>query len=511
MSKLLNSAVRTYLRYAYNMLQKSAATPIDTQQKVFDKLLANFKNTVYGKEHGIKSVKDISTFQKALPIVGYEELKPYIERMMHGESDILVGGSVKFFSKSSGTTNDKSKFIPVPRANLYKNHIGSAWDSLALFYHKRPDAELFHKKSLLISGSITHYPEFPKAIVGDISALMTKNLPVVARSFYTPDFETALLPDWNKKIKRITQLVKDQDVVMFGGVPTWLLVAFREILAEQGKNNLLEVWPNLQGYIHGGVGFEPYLEQFKALIPSKDFIYQEVYNASEGYFAVQEHNDDDGMMMLLNNGVFYEFLPADQWDKEDGEAITLNDVQLNKQYAILITSNNGLTRYRVGDVIEFTSLKPFKFKIKGRTQHFINTFGEEVMVDNTDKAIGLTCQAFNVSLCDYTAGPVYMDHSNKGGHEWVIEFDKEPDDLEAFAAVLDENLRSLNSDYDAKRAYDLALLPLKLNSVAKGTFYRWMQTRNKLGGQNKVPRLANHRNFIEALLQQTNYHAVVKR
>ena len=511
MSKLLNLAVKTYLKYVHHSLHKAASTPIVTQEKVFSKLLANFKNTKYGKLHSIRQVNNIATFQKALPVTGYEELKPYIERMMKGENDVLVGGSVRFFSKSSGTTNDKSKYIPVPRVNLFKNHIKSSWDSLALFYDKRPDAELFNKKSLVVCGSISHYEQNPKTIIGDISAIMTKNMPSVARSFYTPDFETAMLPDWEEKIKRITKITLDQDVVMVGGVPTWLLVIFRELIKHTGKENMLEIWPNLQGYFHGGVGFNPYLEQFKKLIPSDKFVYQEVYNASEGFFGVQDGLSEDGMMLLINNGVFFEFLPVSEWEKSDPYSLTLDEVDLNTPYAIVITSNNGLMRYKVGDVVEFTSKTPFKFKIKGRTQHFINTFGEEVMVDNTDKAIGLTCQTFDATISDYTAGPIYMSESDKGGHEWVVEFDKEPHDIAKFAIVLDENLRKLNSDYDAKRAYDLALLPLKLINVPKGTFHKWLQSRNKLGGQHKVPRLANHREFIEALLDHSQLRTTVKR
>ncbi|KXK17034.1 MAG: GH3 auxin-responsive promoter family protein [Saprospiraceae bacterium] len=501
MPKLLNSAVKVYLKLVHGMLERSITAPIEAQEKVFNKLIFNFKNTKYGKLNGIKHVKNYESYHKAYPVVTYDHLKPFIERMMKGESDVLIGGNVRFFSKSSGTTNDKSKFIPVTRANLYKNHLKSAWDSLSLFYRKRPDAELFNKKSLMISGSLSHFPEYPKAIVGDISAIMTKNMPTIARSFYTPDLEIAMLSDWNEKIARITEQVGSQDVVMFGGVPTWLLVTFRELLKKQNKENLLEIWPNLQGYLHGGVGFSPYVEQFKALIPSKDFIYQEIYNASEGFFGIQQHNSDEDMLLLVNNSVFYEFLPMSEWEKDSPEAIPLKDVETGKPYAILITSNNGLARYMMGDVVEFSSTCPYKFKIKGRTQHYINIFGEEVMVDNTDKALAMTCQATGSSIDNYTVGPIYLTTAMKGGHEWIVEFNKKPEDINAFGQLLDNNLRTLNSDYDAKRSYDLALMPLKLTIVPVGTFHRWLQSRNKLGGQNKVPRLANHRNYIDALLE----------
>jgi hypothetical protein len=505
MSKLLNKTVKTYLAYCHRMLKNSIESPFETQEKVFQKLITNFKNTKYGKKHDIRHVKNQVDYRKAYPVVNYEDLKPFIERMMKGESDVLIGGSVRFFSKSSGTTSDKSKYIPVTRTNLYKNHIKSAWDSLALFYHKKPAAQLFHRKSLLISGSLSHLPEYPKAIIGDISAIMTKNMPSIGRSFYTPDIETAMLSDWDEKIKRITNQVGNQDVAMFGGVPTWLLVTFRELLKKYNKNNLLEIWPNLEGYLHGGVGFGPYIDQFKELVPSKDFIYQEIYNASEGFFGIQQYNEDDSMLLLVNNSIYYEFLPISQWEVSSPIAIGLNDVQIGQPYALLITSNNGLSRYLVGDVIEFTSILPFKFKIKGRTQQYINIFGEEVMVDNTDKALSLTCTAFNATIENYSVGPVFLTTTSKGGHEWIIEFNRLPNDIDAFTALLDKNLRQLNSDYDAKRSYDIALLRLKITIVPKGTFHRWLQLKNKLGGQNKIPRLANHRNYIDNLLECADF------
>ncbi|MCO6462034.1 MAG: GH3 auxin-responsive promoter family protein [Saprospiraceae bacterium] len=511
MSKILNNVIKTYLAFVHQMLEKSIDKPIESQEKVFQKLIANFRNTKYGKIHSIRHVKSQADFSKAYPVVDYEKTKPYIERMMKGESDVLIGGSVRFFSKSSGTTSDKSKYIPVTRANLYKNHIKSAWDSLALFYRKRPDAQLFNKKSLMISGSISHLPEYPKAIIGDISAIMTKNMPSIARSFYTPDLETAMISDWEEKIQRITHQVGTQDVVMFGGVPTWLLVTFRELLKKYNKNNLLEIWPNLQGYLHGGVGFQPYEEQFKALIPSENFIYQEIYNASEGFFGIQQYNEDDSMLLLVNNSVFYEFLPISEWESDNPASVSLKDVETGQPYALIITSNNGLTRYKVGDVIEFTSVRPYKFKIKGRTQQYINIFGEEVMMDNTDKAMSMTCKSMNASVENYSVGPVFLTTSEKGGHEWIVEFNKSPKDLQAFASLLDKNLRLLNSDYDAKRSYDIALLELKLTPVPSGTFHKWLQSKNKLGGQHKVPRLANHRQIIQSLMDCAGFQVKTSR
>lgn len=502
MSKLINQIVKKYLKYVNYSLSKSLANPIQTQEKVFYKLLQNFKNTKYGKSHSLKSVKTMDSFKKALPLVAYEDIQPYIERMLYGESDVLVAGTVRYFSKSSGTTNDKSKFIPVPRQNLYGNHFKGSWDSLALFYNKAPDAELFHRKSLMISGSMAPFHGYPKNFIGDISAVMTHNMPTLARRFYTPKMTTAMLPNWDEKIVKITNEIIHQDVTMFGGVPTWLLVIFKEVLKKSGKSNLLELWPNLKGYFHGGVGFAPYYNQFKELIPSKAFIYHEIYNASEGFIGVQDLIHTPGMALLVNNALFYEFVPMDQWESPDPETVTLKDVEINKPYAIIISSNNGLMRYKIGDVVSFSSTKPYRFMVTGRTQHFINAFGEELMVANSDKALSMTCLEMNVNIVDYTAAPVYMTSTGKGAHEWLIEFERPPADIELFTRRLDANLRSINSDYDAKRSFDLAMEMLKITSLPRGTFHNWMRERKKLGGQNKVPRLANHRNFVDDILSR---------
>lgn len=499
MSVFLNKSVKLYLKFVYRKLMTDQQNPLLTQQKVFERILANLRNTKYGRSYGLHKIKHYNDFRAALPIVDYDTVKPFIQRMMLGEPDVLVGGKVKHFSKSSGTTAEVSKFIPVPAQNLSYNHIKGAWDSLALFYHKQPDAQLFNRKSLLIAGSVYKYPDNPKALIGDISALMATLMPAIGRPFFAPDIITATLPDWNEKIEKITRAVAYEDIAMVGGVPTWLIVLFREILAYTGKSNMLEVWPHMQGYFHGGVGFGPYRYQFESFFPSEQLIYHEIYNSSEGFFAVQDRASEGGMMLLINNGILFEFIPLEEFDKAQPRTVTIDQVQKGEKYAMIISSNAGIMRYKVGDVVEFESTKPLRIRITGRTGHFINVFGEEVMVHNTDKAISEACLHLKASIIEYTVAPVYMSGGKKGGHEWLIEFENPPADMKVFAELLDKRLRAANSDYDAKRTSDIALSPLQLRVAPKGTFHKWLAKKNKLGAQHKVPRLSNERKVFEEI------------
>jgi hypothetical protein len=410
---------------------------------------------------------------------------------------------VLWYSKSSGTTSDKSKFIPVPYANLFNTHIAGTWDSVALLYHNKPDMEIFRRKNLVLAGSYSSFPEYPKTRFGDVSAVMTYHMPGIGRMFYTPDFETALLPDFETKIQRVAELTAHRDdIVMFGGVPTWLIVLFRLILDKTGKSNMLEVWPHLQAYMHGGVGFEPYRQTFRELIPSDDFAYQEIYNASEGYFGAQCDLQVNDMLLFADNGIFYEFIPVEEWGKDHPKTVALSDVEIGKTYAVLMSSNNGLWRYQPGDTLVFTRKYPHCFRISGRTKQYINVFGEEVMVGDTDKALAETCRQYDAVVAEYTAAPVFFSGAHgKGGHEWVVEFDKPPADLAGFSMTLDSTLQRINSDYEAKRYKSMVLEPLRLHIVPKGTFLYWMKSRGKFGNQNKVPRLANHRQYVEEVME----------
>lgn len=504
MKWLVNATVKQYLlRLRMRRIERYMYQPEAAQERWFRKLIETARHTEFGRSHHFSDIRNAADFARQVPVNDYDSLKPYISRMMHGERDVLWPGEVGWYSKSSGTTSDKSKFIPVPIANLVHGHIAGTWDSIALLYHNRPDMEIFRRRNLVMPGSFAPVPEYPKSRTGDVSAILTYHMPAIGRMFYTPDFETALMPDFEKKIERIADLIsRTDDLVMFGGVPTWLLVLFRRVLEKTGKSNLLEVWPHLQAYMHGGVGFEPYRRTFRELIPSDNFVYQEIYNASEGYFGAQCDLDRNDMLLLADNGVFYEFIPSEEWDKEHPRTVLLADVQPGKDYAVVISSNNGLWRYMPGDTVVFTRKYPFCFQISGRTKQFINAFGEEVMVGDTDKALAETCRQTDALVSEYTAAPVYFSGGrSKGGHEWVVEFEKAPADLNRFNHLLDETLQRINSDYEAKRYHGMALECLRLHPVPPGTFQRWMKARGKFGSQSKVPRLANHRQFVEEVLR----------
>ena len=496
--------MRWYLKQRIGRIQKFIKKPHSVQRQVLKDLIAASRHTLWGREYGYKSIKTPLEFARQVPVSGYDQLKPLIQRMMHGEKDILWSGQVKWYSKSSGTTSDKSKFIPVTNKNLYSNHIRGNWDTMSMLYHNKPDARVFADKNLVLVGSLSKFSNYSKTMIGDISAIMAHQMPLVGRPFYAPDFKTSLMSEWEEKIERTIQLTKDDKrIYMIAGVPTWNIVLFRRLLEVTGREHVLEVWPNLQVYIHGGVGFAPYREQFRRFLPSTDFLYTEVYNASEGFFATQQFPGDEDMLLLLDNGAYYEFLPMEEWDNPNPIAIGLEEVELGKNYALVVSTNAGLWRYMIGDTITFTSKYPYKIRITGRTKQFINAFGEEVMVENTDKAVALTCDQTRSIVSEYTVGPVYFSKEGKGGHHWLMEFEKRPESINEFAKKLDENLQQINSDYEAKRYKSMALEQLKLTPLPNGTFHNWMRQRGKFGVQNKIPRLANHRKYIEEIIRVT--------
>ena len=474
--------------------------PHKVQERTFNYLVGKAANTEYGQKNNFSKVNSFEDYQRLVPLNEYDDVEEDIRRMMDGAFNVLWPGFVNWYAMSSGTTSSKSKFIPVPKENLRRNHIKGSWDAVTLMYHERKDSKIFERKNLVMGGSLTNYENNPMTTYGDISAIMLYNMPIVGRPFYTPDFQTALLPNWDEKIAKMVNICTQEDVNMFGGVPTWTIVLFRKILEATGKDNMLEVWPDVKAYIHGGVGFEPYREQFKQFIPSDDFCYMEVYNASEGYFAIQNDFMSKDMLLLLDNGVFYEFLPMTEYGKKDAKTLTLQDVELDVNYALVISTNAGLWRYIIGDTVKFTSLSPFKIKITGRTKHYINVFGEEVMVGNTDKALAEATKAFDVKAIDYTVAPVYFAEGSKGRHQWLIEFENPPPDLEAFRLRLDKELQAANSDYEAKRYKNMALENLTVDILPRQSFYKWMEMRGKLGGQNKVPRLSNNRKYVDEIL-----------
>lgn len=504
MKRLVNEIVKKYLALRMHRIESWMKRPDEVQERRLFKNLDAARNTEQGRKYDFGRIRSYERFASSIPVREYEDFRADIRRMMLGESNVLWPGRISWYSKSSGTTSDKSKFIPVPYGNLYGCHIAGSWDAMSLLYHNRPDMEIFRRKNVLLPGSFQSLPEYPHTRFGDISALMAYHMPAIGKAFYAVDFDTALGANFEEKIEKIArQTAWRDDIAMFGGVPTWLIVLFRRILEITGKRHMLEVWPHLQAYMHGGVGFEPYRQIFRELIPHDNFAYQEIYNASEGFFGAQCDLHVNDMLLLADNGVFYEFVPVEFWNDPFPHAATISDVQIGKNYALVITANNGLIRYQTGDTIVFTRKNPHCFRITGRTKQFINAFGEEVMIGDTDKALAETCSRFDAVVNEYTAAPLYFSNAQngRGGHEWVIEFAKAPGDIELFNHALDQNLQRINSDYEAKRFRDMALDRLRMHVVPPGTFVRWLQERGKLGSQSKVPRLANHREYVEEILR----------
>ena len=496
-----NKVIRWYLKQRYKGIRRFMNEPLQVQNQWLKHLITVSKHTEWGKKHNYKSIQSIEDFRKAFPVQDYKDLFPYINRMMHGEKDVLWGGQVKWFSKSSGTTTGRSKFIPVTTENLKTCHIKGSWDTMSIIYHNMPNALQFEKKSVIMGGSMAPFDEYPKTLVGDISSMIIRYMPAIGKPFFSPDIPTALLPDWEEKIEQMAHILsKEPDVVMIGGVPTWTIILLERILEITSKSNMLEVWSDFQVYTHGGVNFTPYQNRFKELFPSKYVNYVEIYNASEGFLGIQHDWDENDMLLLLDNGIFYEFIPKESWNDSNPMTVSLEEIELGKEYALVISTNAGLWRYRISDTVIFTSRFPYKIKISGRVNQFINVFGEEVIVANSDEAIARTCQVMGAQVNDYSVGPIFFTKEQKPSHQWLIEFNIPPKDIEKFAILLDKNLRLINSDYDAKRNKDMALQNPVITSLPCGTFQNWLKSKGKFGGQHKIPRLSNDREFIEEIL-----------
>lgn len=474
--------------------------PQEVQIDTFNALITKAKNTQFGKAHGFESINSIADYQNRVPISEYEDIRPYIERLRRGEQNLLWPSEIKWFAKSSGTTQSKSKFIPVSNEGLEECHYRGTRDNLAIYNSLYPNNKLLTGKGLTLGGSHQVDNFSMNSYYGDLSAILLENQPWWVDFIRTPSQKVALIHDWEEKLKQITGETLKENVTSLSGVPSWNLVMIKHILNYTGKSNLLEVWPNLELFMHGGVNFTPYREQYREIIPSDQMHYQESYNASEGFFAIQDDPKTDDMLLMLDYGVFFEFVPLSELGSPNAKALTVDEVEIDKNYAIIISTNSGLWRYLIGDTVTFTSKKPHKIKITGRTRHFINAFGEELIIDNAESGLKIACHKTGAMVKEYTAAPIFMSKETKGAHEWVIEFEREPESLEYFAQVLDNALCTLNSDYEAKRYKGVTLETLKINSVNKGTFFEWMRERGKLGGQNKVPRLSNSREYVEQLL-----------
>jgi hypothetical protein len=474
--------------------------PIETQNKVLKELINKGKDTEFGKEHSFDSITNRQNFTKNIPLRFYEGFITYIEKSIEGQENILWPGKTQWFSKSSGTTNSKSKLIPVTLDAIDGCHYKGGKDLLAIYYSNHSTAKLFTGKHLILGGNTSVNKLNEESYFGDLSAIVVKNLPFWAETRRTPSKKITLMSNWDEKIDKMARAVIKQDVRILAGVPSWMLVLLHKVLEVSGKDSISDVWPNLEFYMHGGVNFDPYKQQFEQLIKNPNLNYYQTYNASEGFFGLQNEKGADDMLLLLDYGIYYEFIPMDEFDGTNSKTIQLAEVEVGKNYALVISTNAGLWRYILGDTVKFTSTFPFKIKVSGRTKHFINAFGEELIIDNTDNALAIALNKTNSAIIEYSVAPVYFDGKDSGAHQWLIEFEKEPKNIEEFAHILDKELKKLNSDYEAKRFNNMILKAPQLTVLTKGSFHKWLEEKGKLGGQNKIPRLSNNRDFIEEIL-----------
>ncbi|MFL2614679.1 MAG: GH3 auxin-responsive promoter family protein [Candidatus Marisimplicoccus sp.] len=494
---IFNSVASFFLKRRISQIELFKDYPIEVQQEVLRKLVVYSIDTEIGKKFEFKTIRHYNDFKERVPIVAYEDIYEDIERNRKGEQNIFWRTPIKWFAKSSGTTNAKSKFIPISFESLDDCHYKAGKDMLSLYFNNNINSELLIGKCLRLGGSKDIY-ENNNSYYGDLSAIMIDNLPFWAELSSTPSSKVSLISEWEKKVQAIINESIDQNVTSFAGVPSWMLSLLQQVIQQTGKDNILEIWKNSEVYFHGGVSFDPYRNLYKNLFPSKDFKYFEIFNASEGFFAIQDQNNSSELLLMLDYGIFYEFIPT---SKSEQDIISLADVKLNVNYAMVITTNSGLWRYKIGDTIKFTCLNPFRIKVTGRTKHFINVFGEELVVENAEKALSMTCELTKCEITNYTVGPIFMGSKTKGSHEWLIEFEKKPDDINKFMEILDLNLQRLNSDYEAKRYKSSTLEIPKIQVARKNLFYDWLASKNKLGGQNKVPRLSNSREYIDELIK----------
>lgn len=497
---LLNSLLSWWMKKRIHQIELFMKYPHEVQQDVFQKLILSAQNTEWGKKYGYHSIKTIQDFRNRVPMQDYDSLKPHIQRLMSGEQNILWSSEIKWFAKSSGTTSDKSKFIPVSYEAIEDCHFKGAKDLLSIYCNNHPETKIFTGKGLTLSGSNHINSLSSESFYGDISAILIQNLPLWADFIRTPDISIALMDRWEEKIEMMARTTAQENVTSISGVPTWAVVLANRILEITGKDNLTEVWPHLELFIHGAVSFVPYRDQFHRLIPSANMHYLETYNASEGFFGIQDTEELNEMLLMLDYGIFYEFIPMEEVGKENPKVLGLEDVEADKNYALAISTNAGLWRYMIGDTVKFTSLSPYRIKITGRTKLFINAFGEEVIIDNAENAVRIACEKTGSMIRDYTVAPVYFSDGKKAAHEWLIEFEKPPVSLEFFSEVLDNALKSLNSDYEAKRYNDMALSRPIIRLLPEDTFYQWLKSKGKLGGQHKVPRLSNDRTIADEIL-----------
>jgi hypothetical protein len=501
----LASVISWWLKRRMSQIELVLSSPSETQQQQWKYLMENGKNTAWGNQFRYSGIHSLAEYREQVPSFSYEDFFPWIERSMKGEENVLWPGKPVAFSKSSGTTNDRNKFIPVTEDSLEQCHYKGGKDLISLYLNNRPDSSVLSGKNLAMGGSLHPNPYQPNEICGDISAVIMQNLPAWAQWIRTPSLEIALLDKWEEKLDRMLETTLGENVTSLSGVPTWMLVLLNRMLEKTGKTSVKEIWPNLEVFLHGAVSFTPYREVFRKIIPEKEMAYLETYNASEGFFGIQDDLSLEGeMLLMLDYGIFYEFAPLEEANEKFPKTIGLGEVETGKNYALIISTNGGLWRYKLGDTIRFTSLNPFRIQVSGRTRHYINAFGEEVMVDNAELALSRACRATDAEVVEFTLAPEFMKAGVQGRHEWLIEFSNEPRNHDEFVRILDQELRNINADYDAKRYQDIALLQARVHKAPAGLFYEWMKSRNKLGGQHKVPRLSNSREYLEPLLRMAS-------
>lgn len=502
---LINSVLSWLMKKRFHQIELFMKYPHEVQDEWLKKLLIKARDTEWGKKYDYKSIDSLKEYKERVPINDYDTLKPYINRLRKGEQNILWNSDIKLFAKSSGTTSDKSKYIPVSQEAMEECHYKGGKDMLSIYCNNYPDNYMFAGRGLAMGGShrITEINN-ENYYDGDLSALIVQNLPYWAEFIRVPKRSVALMDEWESKIEKMATSTINHNVTNILGVPSWTLLLLRRILEITGKPNILEVWPNMEVFFHGGVNFSPYQKQFEELIPSDNMHYMETYSASEGFFGLQDKTDSDQLLLMLDYGIYYEFLPTDQLETENQKTLSLDEVELEENYALVISTNAGLWRYLIGDTVKFTSLNPYRIKITGRTKNFINSVGEEVIVDNAVKALAIACKKCNAVINEFSAAPVYFKPGENAAHEWLIEFEKPPENIEYFAETLDNALKSLNSDYEAKRYHNMVLRPPVIKQMPAKTFYNWLKKKNKLGGQHKVPRLSNDRKYVDEILEMVN-------
>ncbi len=498
---LINSVINWINVKRNYQIQLYKEHPHEIQKETLFELLNRAEDTEWGKKYNFSKITHENEFKLATPLQKYNDIKPYVERLRQGEKNLLWPGEVKWFAKSSGTTSDKSKFIPVTKDSLEDCHLRGPKDVFALYIQNFPETKILKGKTLTLGGSHRVNNFSNNSYYGDLSAIIIENVPLWTDFIRFPRTEIALIEEFEEKIDKIIETSLDVNVTSIAGVPSWYLVLMKRVLEVTGKQNILEVWPNLEVFFHGGINFGPYREQYNKIIPSNKMHYMETYNASEGFFGIQDNPHRDDMLLMLDLGIYYEFIPMSEYGKDNPIVVSLKDVEINENYAMIISTNGGLWRYIIGDTVKFTCKYPFKIKVTGRTKHFINAFGEEVIIDNAEQAINIASERTGAIILEYTAGPIFMADNQKGAHQWIIEFEKDPDDLEHFITTLDNSLKTLNSDYEAKRHKNLALEKPHIIVAPKGTFYKWMKQKGKIGGQNKIPRLANNRIYLDELIK----------